>query len=224
MTESFRKPSGLVFFVLFILWVLPIFAFIGGCGGIDSDIPSASVLISGEVTLTWEEFPGATSYNVYLSRSPGVSKINTSGIRDVTLPITFTELEPGATYYFIVTALTESGESNTSKELTFTVGDTPGYFDFKAIFNIPEPKNKIGKSADGQVTLAWDNVAGATSYNVYWKSSPGVTKQNSKKVSNVKNPCTIKGLKKGATYWFVVTAVNKDGESGVSKEISATIQ
>ena len=218
------KPKRLFSLATFVLWALLVVVLFGNCSGIDPDIPPASVLVSGEVTLTWEKFPGATSYNVYLSRSSDVSKINTYGIQGVTLPVTFTELEPGAKYYLIVTAVTKSGESDASRELSFTVGDTPGFVDFKTIFKIPEPKSNIGKSVDGRVTLAWDNVSGANSYNVYWRTSSGVTKQNGKKLANVKNPCTIKGLKKGATYWFVVTAVNQSGESGVSNEVSTTIQ
>jgi hypothetical protein len=42
------------------------------------------------------------------------------------------------------------------------------------------------------------------------------------KISNVKSPHTIKGLKRGTTYYFVVTAVNAFEESQVSEEISFT--
>jgi hypothetical protein len=73
MTGHYRGSPRSLIFVLHILWALSAVALLGGCSGISGDIPPASVLVSGEVTLTWEEFPGAMSYNVYLSRSPGVS-------------------------------------------------------------------------------------------------------------------------------------------------------
>ena len=73
------------------------------------------------------------------------------------------------------------------------------------------------------VTLAWDDVPGATAYNIYWSDKPGVTKKNGNKISNVKNPHNIAELKKGKKYYFVVTAVNGSDESNVSKEISITI-
>jgi len=43
---------------------------------------------------------------------------------------------------------------------------------------------------------------------------------NGTKISNVKNPYKIVGLKKGGKYYFVVTAVNASGESEESEEFS----
>jgi hypothetical protein len=75
-----------------------------------------------------------------------------------------------------------------------------------------------------QATLAWDNVPDAVSYNIYWRDQPGVTRENGKKIANVNNPHTLKNLVPGKTYYLVVTAVGKDGESNVSKEISYTVK
>jgi fibronectin type 3 domain-containing protein len=77
-------------------------------------------------------------------------------------------------------------------------------------------------SGQAQATLAWDDVPDAISYNIYWRTSPGVTKQNGTKIENVKNPHTLKNLAPGKTYYLVVTAVGKDGESNISQEIAYT--
>jgi hypothetical protein len=74
-----------------------------------------------------------------------------------------------------------------------------------------------------QVTLTWDNVPNATSYNVYWSNFPGVTKRNGNKISAENNSAIIKGLKRGTTYYFVVTTVNDSEESEESEEISFTV-
>jgi hypothetical protein len=74
-------------------------------------------------------------------------------------------------------------------------------------------------SGSDQVKLAWDSVPGARSYNIYWSTSPKVTKDNGKKIPNVTNPYTFKGVRKATTYYFVVTAVNEQGESAVSDEL-----
>lgn len=77
-------------------------------------------------------------------------------------------------------------------------------------------------SGDAQVKLAWDSVPGARSYNIYWSTSPKVTKDNGKKIPNVTNPYLFKGIRKATTYYFVVTAVNEQGESDISSEIPYT--
>jgi YHS domain-containing protein len=51
-----------------------------------------------------------------------------------------------------------------------------------------------------------------------------VTKRNGKKIANATNPYTMKGLKRGKTYYFVVTAVNNSGESNESEELSFTLK
>jgi uncharacterized protein YcfL len=94
--------------------------------------------------------------------------------------------------------------------------------------NIPTAAKKASQTVsdddlgDKQVTLAWDNVPDATSYNVYWSDSPGVTKRTGNKISNAKNSVTITGLKPGVTYYFMVTTVRGSQESAGSEELSFT--
>jgi hypothetical protein len=70
------------------------------------------------------------------------------------------------------------------------------------------------------VTLGWNDLPNATSYNIYWSDTPGVTKKTGTKISNVKSPHKISGLKKGEKYYVVVTAVNASVESEESEEMS----
>jgi lysophospholipase L1-like esterase len=90
-----------------------------------------------------------------------------------------------------------------------------------------EPKTTLTVKASvpetRDVTLAWDDVPKAMSYNIYWRDKAGVTRENGTKISNVKNPHKIKGLKKGGKYYFIVTAVNASGESKESEEFSFTV-
>jgi YHS domain-containing protein len=181
--------------------------------GFTPNTPQASNLVSGKVTLIWNEVPGAISYNVYGSTSPGVTKLSGSKIRNVSNPFAIDRLQPGKTYYFVVTAVTDLGESEESKELSYTaVADKIGLIYFKDL------------AEKGAATITWGKVPYATSYNIYWKDSPGVTKHNGEKISNVKSPHTIKGLKRGTTYYFVVTAANAFKEGEVSEEISVTVE
>ncbi len=84
------------------------------------------------------------------------------------------------------------------------------------------PGGTIATAGNAKVGLEWDPVLGATSYNVYWSTSAGVTKATGTKVENVTSPYFQTGLENGTTYHFVVTAVNGEGESAESAEMTAT--
>jgi alpha-tubulin suppressor-like RCC1 family protein len=90
------------------------------------------------------------------------------------------------------------------------------------------PTGVVATPGNGQVTISWIVVSGATSYNIYMASASGVTKSNYSTLSdgmkhtNVTKPYTHIGLNNGTTYYFVVTAVNADGESAESSEVSGT--
>lgn len=256
----YRLLKMIIYVCLWSLWVIVTFS---GCS---DNIPPASNLVSGAVILAWDEVPGAISYNVYGSTSPGVTQLSGSKFRNVPNPFTITQLRPSKTYYFVVTVVTESGESKESKEMSYTAdANTVGRIQFGNIVSRSEP-DTVGPASEDittpspseskpearseqqerqpaatrsgtekakpavedappktvDVTLAWDDVPNATSYNIYWSDKPGVTKKSGTKISNVKSPHKISGLKKGEKYYFVVTAVNASGESEESEEMSFT--
>jgi hypothetical protein len=53
---------------------------------------------------------------------PGVTKQNGTKIANVTNPYKIKDLKKGKEYYFIVTAVNQTGESKASEEFSFTVG------------------------------------------------------------------------------------------------------
>jgi hypothetical protein len=74
---------------------------------------------------------------------------------------------------------------------------------------------------DKQITVSWNAVSGAGSYNIYWSVSPGVTKSSGTKIPNVSSPFTHSGRTNGTPYYYAVTSVNGYGESSMSNETSA---
>lgn len=70
-------------------------------------------------------------------------------------------------------------------------------------------------------TISWQPVTSASSYNIYWSTSPGVTKANGTRISGVRTPYRHAGLINGTRYYYVVTAQNNSGESPESPEVSA---
>jgi len=231
MFNILRKIKQALFYLLFLQLLAWAIMSLAGCGGREQ-IPSASILRYGQVKLMWEDVAGAVAYNVYLSKSPNVTVLNSYKIPNTTSPITITDLELDTTYYFVVAWKDNSGQVHKSKEISYTVVNTEGSIQFGDILNHPEPKTAVldskpaGKGSTPEtsdVALGWNDVANATSYNIYYSDKPGVTKKNGIKISNVKNPHKITGLKKGKKYYFVVTAVNASAESKESEEVSFSV-
>ena len=89
-------------------------------------------------------------------------------------------LTNGTTYYYIVTAVNAGGESSASAQASATP-QVP-------IAGAPTGLGAVGGNA--QNTVSWTSVTGATSYNLYWSTSSGVTTSNGTKISSVTSPYT----------------------------------
>jgi|GEM_PF-7131196 len=83
------------------------------------------------------------------------------------------------------------------------------------------------QNGDGQVTVNWADVAGATSYNIYYAKQTGVTPANyaaftgGTALINVTSGRIITGLTNGTDYFFVVTALAGTLESNASPQRAA---
>ena len=143
-----------IFYFLLSLWAA---MSLSGCNQTSKNIHPASAMLSGNVTLLWNEIPGATSYNVYMSKSPGVTKLSGDKIPNVTNPVKITQLEPGKTYYFVVTVVNGSGESKESKELLYTaVADKIGLIYWK---NLSDSDSPVANPSNGEETPKDDAVS-----------------------------------------------------------------
>jgi fibronectin type 3 domain-containing protein len=166
----------------------------------------------GQISLSWTAPPaGAVSYNVYRGTSPGgegstplATGLTATAFADATVAA-------GTTYYYQVTAVDSSGESARSAEASNALSGTPP----------AAPTNVMPAAGNQSVTLSWTASTGATSYNVYRGMSPG-GEGNSPVATNVSTTTyTDLNLTNGTTYYYQVTAVNGNGESARSTEVSA---
>jgi len=87
--------------------------------------------------------------------------------------------------------------------------------------SISPPANVTADAGKERVILNWSPIANANAYNIYYSTSPGVTKAKGIKVPDEHGPYTARDLQNGATYYFAITAVNEKGESALSREVSA---
>jgi len=85
----------------------------------------------------------------------------------------------------------------------------------------PAPPTGLAASApSGRVVLSWTASSGATSYNVKRTMSSGGPYYQLANVAS--NSFTDYGVLNGNTYYYVVSAVNADGESSDTSQVSGT--
>jgi hypothetical protein len=84
---------------------------------------------------------------------------------------------------------------------------------------ISTPTNlTVASTGSKEVKLTWDTVSGAISYNIKRSTASG----NEETIATTSSAIyTDTGLENGTTYYYVVTAVNANGESAPSNEVSA---
>jgi fibronectin type 3 domain-containing protein len=110
---------------------------------------SVYLVSSSSITLRWSETTGAESYKIYRSAASGgtYSLVGTTSID--------TGLQADTTYYYKISAVNSSGESAQSNFVSATT-------------TLPAPLNlRVTATTTSSITIAWNAVSGATSYNVY---------------------------------------------------------
>ena len=84
------------------------------------------------------------------------------------------------------------------------------------------PQTVSATAGDGQVTVSWDAVLGATSYTVYWDTAGGVTTGDFTLVPGANTQIVHTPLSNGTARFYRVVATNASGSSGLSSEVTAT--
>jgi fibronectin type 3 domain-containing protein len=211
----------LVLLVGFLLFVTGC----GGGGGGSYYMPASNVTTTSnslvaspgnsQIALNWPQVARATSYKVYRGTAPGVTKASGTSFSSTTNKFVDTTVVNGTTYYYIVAPVEPTGEGTASSEVSATSQLTPPPFTPTDVYA------SVGPNAIG---ITWTPPAGAASYNIYYGTAPGVTKQGTKiNVPFVTNWYIINsGLANGTKYYLAMTAVDANGESPLSVEVSAT--
>jgi hypothetical protein len=186
-----------------------------GNNGDGSSAPGAPVNLTAtagnqQASLSWTTSSGAASYAVKRGTASG-GPYTTVGSPAGTTYVD-TSLANGTTYYYVVTAVNTIGASGNSNQATATPAAPP---------TAPAaPLNLTATGGDQQVSLAWTASTGATSYNVKRAAVSGGP------YTTVASPAgatyTDTAVTNGTTYYYVLTAVNANGESANSNQASAT--
>jgi len=178
------------------------------------DVPEAPASVvarpdESQITLTWASVEIADSYNVYRSDTSGsgYGLVNPYPIWGTSY--VDTGLTDGIPYYYVVTAVNTSGESDPSAEVA-------------AVAAIAPPTNVQTSCGDGQINLTWSAPVGAAGYNIYRSTTSGSGYELLNAMPVGDTNYIDSGLNDGTTYYYVVTALNGNGqESACSAECSA---
>lgn len=186
-------------------------------------IPSApknlhAVGNSGAITLTWGIASGATSYNVYWSTTASVTKTNGTLLRDKASGFIHNGLFNGTTYYYVITAVNENGESIESSQVVAI----PMLLPPAAPKNVFVTSGWSGNSFPRFINVSWDSIASAESYSLYWSLHPGLTTKTGTKIENVTSKFKHSDLQASTTYYYILTYISQGVESEPSTEASAT--
>jgi hypothetical protein len=202
----------------------------------------------GEVTLNWQMVAGATTYNIYYiadttstysstnKPSSATMKTGTKISSIISATKTITGLTNGTTYWFAISTVTSSVES----DLSIAISSTPSTTTIPAA-----PENVRANAGNEQVTVTWTPVpTGVDHYIVYCYTEEGLTINEGTVTTPLNTPTynsqvvdstTIHwtegnnvgstpnaGLVNGTTYYFFVVSVNADDEQNSSFFYSAT--
>jgi fibronectin type 3 domain-containing protein len=166
---------------------------------------------NGQVALTWTASTGATGYNVKRSTTSGSGYAAVASGQVTGTSFTDTSVANGTTYYYVVTAINDGGESDGSSQVSATPAAPTGS-------TLAAPTN-LKATVGSYVYLTWNAVSGATTYTVKRSTTSGsgyVT------IGSGLTGATHFdfGVNSGTTYYYVVVAVNASGESAPSAELS----
>jgi fibronectin type 3 domain-containing protein len=165
---------------------------------------------NAQVSLTWTASSAATSYHVKRSTSSGAE---TQIAAPSSTSYTDSGLTNGAKYFYVVSAVNSGGESANSAEVSAA-----------PVAPVNPPATPAGLQATGgnaQVSLSWNASAGAASYNVKRSTTNGGP-YGTAVASPSATYYTDSTVTNGATYYYVVSAVNSAGQSANSAQVSAT--
>ncbi len=172
---------------------------------------------NSQVTLDWPAVNGATSYNVYWSTVSGVTPSTGTLLANVSAPAMHLGLANGTTYYYVVTAVTNTSgsfESAASSESSATPAVPAS--------NPSAPANlSVVFNSNGPYVVSWPTATGM-SYNLYW--SPRAIYPDHTAADNVVRyvpggTYSHSGVQNGVTYCYIVTALSAAGESSDSNQV-----
>lgn len=220
MEKSIKKVIALVLAVILTFSVVTIIKNDGLTASAASassvSIKKSPTLKAGTVTATsvkfsWTTTKNADSYKLYKSTDKQSWK---SVVTTESTSYTVRKMKTGTKYYFKLIAVSGKTKSPYSNTVAVT----------------PKPERvgslKIKFSSNTQASVSWDEVSGATGYELFLSTSSNFKKDLKKATvkGGDKTSYTIKGMKNGKTYYVKVRAVTTAEKKTVVGAFSFMVQ
>lgn len=147
------------------------------------------------IKLTWNKVPNATGYVLYIYNKSSKKWERVAVTKNNMYVVT--KLNHGEAYAFTARAYrTVNGKNYYSQSFkNFKTSTKPAAVSFW-----------VNSKSRNNATISWNKVNGATSYIVYYKSSPNGAWKRIAHVNNRTTSFTKSGLKSGSTGYFTVRA------------------
>jgi hypothetical protein len=172
------------------------------CGGSSNPPLPATHSISGTVS-------GAVTAGATVALAGASSATATTGAGGA---YSFSGLQDGA--YTLTPSLSGYTFSPPSTQVTVSGRDVAA-INFASAAVLAAPTGVTAAPGNAAATVSWTAAAGATSYNVYFGTSPSLTTSNTK-VSVLAPPALVTGLTNGTAVYFAVSSVGATGETALS--------
>jgi hypothetical protein len=157
------------------------------------------------IQITWNSVSGATGYRIHRSGSAGGNYVFIGSASSS--PYTDNGLSPGTTYFYRISTVRNAEESGLSGHVSAATQTGGG-----TVQNPPPmPTGLVVTSASpGSVSLSWNSVSTATSYNVYRAATQTGT---AARVTTVTDTFFTNNIPANNSYFYTVAAENSSGES-----------
>lgn len=172
-----------------------------------------------KITLTWPQSLYAVSYTIQRGTSSGQYDDASFTVKqpdDSTAQVTYVDmnLPSGTSYYYLVTAVNDTGTKSAS-EISATTSGSSSNLGLPGDFTVTSTAN------DNTVSLNWTQSARATTYSIYRGTVTNT--YNSIPIASGLTTLTYSdtGLTSGTEYFYLVKAINDDGNTP-AEEVSST--
>ena len=179
----------------------------------------------GQIDIVWNFVTGATSYNLYRSTSSnGTSTQIQSGLTNTS----YTDPSGQGKFFYGITAVNNGGESVKSPFVSASaskqcVGNSTNPVATSTTSNVPSTLTKLTAKTDstcgGQITLSWNPVIGAISYNIFRSEAANGTYTQ---INNVTTNSFTDNSGQGRFFYKVSTSFDGSVNSMQSVAVSAS--